>query len=76
MSTYELFTVKGDNLTVSKIVWRRFRRTRPGLVERILADNPGLAGHGEYISVGTVIRIPNDAPNIIVKEATATSLWD
>jgi len=54
----ETVTVEGELLTVSLIVWRRFKRPMPGLVEAIHDLNPGLANLGNYLPVGTVLAMP------------------
>ena len=59
---YERVTVMGEDLTVSLIVWRRFRTPVPGLVERTLDINPGLADLGHYLPLGTVFLLPIPAP--------------
>lgn len=59
---YERITVMGEDLTVSLIVWRRFRTPMPGLVERTLDNNPGLADLGHYLPLGTVFLLPIPAP--------------
>ena len=51
-------TVEGDALTLSLIVWRRFKRPMPGLVEAILDANPGLADLGPILPLGTVFEMP------------------
>ena len=60
----ETVTVEGDGLTVSVIVWRRFKRPMPGLVEAIYDLNPGLADLGQSLPVGTcfdmLIPIPRE----------------
>ena len=58
----ERVTVEGDRLTVSLLVWRRFRRPMPGLLEQILDRNPGLAGAGVELPIGTVLDIPVPTP--------------
>ena len=58
----ERVTVEGDGITVSLLVWRRFRRPMPGLLEQILDRNPGLAGAGTELPVGTVLDIPVPTP--------------
>ena len=58
----ETVTVEGDFLTVSLLVWRRFKRPMPGLVEQILDINPGLANLGHYLPVGTVLSMPIPQP--------------
>jgi phage tail protein X len=58
----ETVTVEGLFITVSLIVWRRFRRPMPGLVEEIYAINPGLASQGPYLTEGTVFSMPVPTP--------------
>ena len=62
MAIEEKITVMGDNLTVSLIVWRRFHRPMPGLVEQIFDMNAGLADLGHIIPVGPIFYIPIPAP--------------
>ncbi|SDB57496.1 tail protein X [Bauldia litoralis] len=61
-SIVETVTVEGEYLTVSLIVWRRFRRPMPGLVEAIHDINPGLAGLGAWLPVGTTFDMPIPTP--------------
>lgn len=65
MSKVERITVNGIGLTLSKIVWRRFRRPTPGVVEATLAANPGLADLGPILPLGTAFDL------VIPAEATA-----
>lgn len=58
----ETVTVEGDALTLSTIVWRRFKRPMPGLVEQILDLNPGLADQGQFLTVGTTFSMPIPIP--------------
>lgn len=58
----EPITVEGDFITVSLIVWRRFKRPMPGLVEKTLTINPGLADLGSFLPVGTAFNLPVPAP--------------
>ena len=58
----ESVTVAGDELTVSLIVWRRFHRPMPGLVEEIYNLNPGLGEHGQYLPIGTTFDMPIPIP--------------
>jgi phage tail protein X len=59
---FETITVEGDFISVSLLVWRRFKRPMPGLVEQILDLNTGLADLGPYIPVGTVLIMPIPTP--------------
>ena len=58
----ETITVAGDDVSVSLIVWRRFKRPMPGLVEMIYDTNPGLADLGPCLPVGTVFTLPIPTP--------------
>ena len=58
----ETVTVGGDGLTLSLIVWRRFHRPMPGLVEQILDLNPGFADYGEVLPVGVTFEMPIPIP--------------
>jgi phage tail protein X len=58
----EPITVEGDGITLSLIVWRRFRRPMAGLVEQILDRNPGLAGSGSHLPIGTAFYLPISIP--------------
>ncbi len=58
----ERVTVAGEFITVSLIIWRRFRRPMPGLVEQILDLNPGLAELGPCLPVGTTFDMPVPTP--------------
>jgi len=58
----EPVTVEGEFITVSLIVWRRFKRPMPGLVEQIHDINPGLADLGAFLPVGTTFDMPVSTP--------------
>ena len=58
----ETITVEGEFLTVSLLVWRKFKRPMPGLVERIFEINPGLADTGAFLPVGTQVLFPIPTP--------------
>jgi phage tail protein X len=58
----EPVTVEGEFITVSLIVWRRFKRPMPALVEQIHDINPGLAELGAFLPVGTSFDLPVPTP--------------
>ena len=58
----EPVTVEGEFITVSLIVWRRFRRPMPGLVEQIYHMNPGLSELGAFLPIGTTLDMPVPTP--------------
>lgn len=56
--TTESITIKSEGMTVSRLVWRRYRRRVPGLTEQVFALNPGLAALSPILPVGTVVKMP------------------
>lgn len=72
--TVEEVTIQGEGITLSLLIWRRFRSPMPGLVERTLDINPGLAALGPFIPLGTVVRLPVPAPRK-KREVTPVRLW-
>ena len=58
----ERVTIEGECITVPLIVWRRFHRPMPGLLEQILALNPGLGERGTVLPLGTTFDMPVPAP--------------
>lgn len=58
----EPVTVQGEFITVSLLIWRRFKRPMPGLVEQVYAINPGLAELGAHLPVGTAFDLPIPTP--------------
>ena len=58
----ETVIIEGDGLTVATLVWRRFKRPMPGLVEAIYDLNPGLADLGQTLPVGTSFDMPIPIP--------------
>lgn len=75
MSSVETYTVTVEGLTLSHLVWNRFHRPMPGLVERIYAEMPALSAPGPYLPVGTVVTVPIDDENREAVEVVV-SLWD
>lgn len=55
----EYRTRAGD--TVDLIVWRQYGRTDGGIVERVLAENPGLADYGPTLPGGVRVLLPDVA---------------
>lgn len=74
-SKVERIIVKGDDITLDLLVWRRFQSHRPGFVERVLDANPGLADLGPVLPVGTVVAVPLDAPELSPPKRPAVRLW-
>jgi len=74
--TTETLKVAGEGITLDQLVWRKFRRPIPGLVEQVLALNPGVAQLGPYLPVGTVVVLPilQEASQPVTREVV--QLWD
>ncbi|KAA0014441.1 phage tail protein [Billgrantia pellis] len=49
-----------DGDTVDWICWRAYGRISPGLVERVLDANCGLADEGLMLPAGLLISLPDD----------------
>jgi len=62
---------QGD--TVDAICWRHYGRTA-GVVEQGLEANPGLADLGPVIPNGTLITLPDAAPQ--AERRQMVNLWD
>ena len=58
----EMLTVTAECTTLDLLLWRRFHREVPGLVEDTLRRNPGLAKIGEFLPVGMMIDVQTPSP--------------
>ena len=58
----ETLIVPNDQTPVDLLLWRRFRREVPGLVEQTLAHNPGLADLGPFPPAGTTVVVTAPSP--------------
>lgn len=74
--TTEEITIETDQLTVDHLVWRRYRRKIPGLVEQVLALNPGLAERGPYLPRGATVLLPVLQAAGPPTNIDLLSLWD
>lgn len=77
---FELMQVMGDFVTADLIVWRRYKRPAPGILEKMLDANPQLAyvhRYTPFIPPGTYVRVPID-PDLLAGKPQAsqtTNLW-
>jgi phage tail protein X len=71
----ETVRVTSQDVTISLLIWRRYRRAKPGLLERILDLNPGVAAAGAILPIGTEILMPVE-PRTVQTDQTAIALWD
>jgi len=71
----ETIRVEAQGLTISTIIWRRYRRLKPGMFERTLDLNPGLAQAGVFLPVGYDLVMPVETKNVVADQG-AIALWD
>lgn len=60
---FELVNIAGDYITCDMLVWRRYRRRAPGVLELLLDANPHLSiihRYTPFLPVGTQVRLPID----------------
>lgn len=74
IETIEAITVQSENVTLSLLIWRRFKRSMPGLVERTLDYNPGLSDVGAFLPVGMTVQVPIPAQREPI-DITPVRLW-
>lgn len=75
IASYETVTVGAEYMTLSRIIWQRFKRPMPGLLELTLSENMLLATLGPYLPVGTTFRLP--IPSTTSPQIRQTvRLWD
>ena len=73
----ETLTVAAEQTTLDLLLWRRFRREVPGLVEDTLRRNPGLANIGVFLLLGMAINVQTPAPEPRGRTAVqVVSLYD
>ena len=73
-AAFETYVIDGDGLVLDQIIFRRYRRPTPGLVEATFDINPGLSFLGPFIPHGTVIKIPIDTP-ATPQQVALRKLW-
>lgn len=74
MNAETIIKVAGDGVSVDLLIWRRYKRPMPGLLERVLDINPGLAALGPILPVGTPVKLPTVKPPP-VPELAVVRLW-
>jgi phage tail protein X len=67
--------VTSEGVSVDLVVWQKYRRPMLGLVEQTLDINPGLAGLGPILPVGTKFRLPLLRPPAAPTRADVIHLW-
>ncbi|MDC7784751.1 tail protein X [Rhodoplanes sp. TEM] len=72
----ETIVVKSEGQSVDGVIWQRYRWPLPGIVELTLDINPGLAGLGPILPLGTKFELPIVNPREIVPAREVIALWD
>jgi phage tail protein X len=77
---FELVQVTTDYVTADLIIWKRYKRRAPGMVELMIDANPQLAfvhRTTPFIPPGTFLRVPIDPGMILgrILPLPTDSLW-
>ena len=73
----EILTVTKELTTLDLLLWRRFKRDVPGLVEKTFAMNPDIVFDNEYLKLGRQIKVETPPPETQGRAATPViSLYD
>lgn len=62
--TFERIRIKGENVAPDNLLWRRYKRPFPGMLEMFLDINPQVheaLAAGPFLPVGVVVVIPIDS---------------
>jgi phage tail protein X len=62
MNAEMIIKVAGEDISVDLLIWRKYKRPMPGLLEQVLDINPGLAALGPILPIGTFVKLPNVKP--------------
>ncbi len=71
----ETVTVQRTRTTLDLLLWRRFGVAGMGMVERTMELNPGVAGLGAVLPVGTAVLLPDAPPPRAVPARRVLSLF-
>lgn len=71
----ETLTVTRGHCPLDLLLFLRFKREVPGLVERTLDRNPGLAALGIFLPIGTRVVVEIPAPPARTSNRPLITLW-
>lgn len=74
IATQEI-VVTSEGVSVDLVVWQRYRRPMPRLLEQTLDINPGLAGLGPILPIGTRFKLPIAKPPVAPNRYDVVHLW-
>lgn len=72
---FDRVTIKGRGVRLDAMIAKRDRAYTPGLVEKALDLNVGLASLGTELPVGTVVDLPK-RESVAAKSIDVVRLWD
>lgn len=78
ITSYELVQVMSDYVDADLIVWKRYRRRAPGIVEAMLDANPQLAIVHQttcFIPAGVFVRVPIDLSLLAGSPPITPNIW-
>ena len=68
-------TVTRPRTMLDLLLWRQFDVSGAALLEQTLEANPGLAGAGAELPIGTVVQLPEFAPQRNTQSVTVIDLF-
>ena len=71
----ESVTIRSEGITLDLLLWRRHGVRGRELLSAVFDANPGLAGKGAFLPLGTVISLP-DLPARTSAARRVVSLFD
>ena len=74
--TDEVLTVTGRPMPLDLLLFRRFKRQVPGLVEATYRQNRGLADLGPVLPLGTMVTVTPPAPAPVRAVRPTIKLYD
>ncbi len=70
-----MITVTRSRTTLDLLLWRQFGMAGAALLEQALEANPGLAGVGAELPIGTRVQLPEYAPAIVSQPVKVIDLF-
>lgn len=75
VKTEPIKVMRLNGMSLSKIIWRRFKRPMEGLAEQTLELNPGLAALGPILPYKTEFNLPIPVIQEEVKLVPVVRIW-
>lgn len=75
MSNTIIATVKGENVTLARLIWQHLGMQPVGYLEKVLAANRGLAD-SVFLPIGTEVTLSVEDASEASEAETVIRLWD